>query len=231
MKLYGEILKLENILTSFDEFQDKQLISERESQVYKSMYLDSHDDFKSQRDAERVVDDPGADDLVDDQPVFEIELVKQVEINVDYIVMLIDEYRTKQRLGDEEGAEETRAIIGRSVDASPTLRDKRDLIEEFMDSKEEAAESGDTDERWEKFVAIRRDQELNELIEAENLKPEQTYSFVEEALRTGVVSTSGTAMTALLPTTSRFGRQANHDEIRARVGAKLSAFVDRFSML
>lgn len=132
MKLYGEIRKLENILTSFDEFQDKQLISERESQDYKSMYLDSHDDFKSQRDAERVVDDPGADDLVDDQPVFEIELVKQVEINVDYIVMLIDEYRTKQRLGDEEGAEETRAIIGRSVDASPTLRDKRDLIEEFM---------------------------------------------------------------------------------------------------
>ena len=56
MKLYGEILKLENILTSFDEFQDKQLISERESQDYKSMYLDLHDDFKSQRDAERVVD-------------------------------------------------------------------------------------------------------------------------------------------------------------------------------
>ena len=117
------------------------------------------------------------------------------------------------------------------MDASPTLRDKRDLIEEFMDSEEGVGTSGDTDARWEQFMAIRRDQELNELIEAEKLKADQTYSFVEEALRTGVVSTSGTAMTKLLPTTSRFGRQANHDEVRARVGEKLSAFVDRFSML
>ncbi|WP_408924529.1 type I restriction endonuclease subunit R [Corynebacterium tuberculostearicum] len=231
VKLYGEILKLENILSSFDEFQDKQLISERESQDYKSMYLDLHDDFKARRDAERVVDNPGADRPEDDQLMFEIELVKQVEINVDYIVMLIDDYRTKQGQGDEAGAQETRAIIGRSVDASPTLRDKRDLIEEFIDSEEGSGASGDTDERWERFMAIRRDQELNKLIEAERLKPDQTYSFVEEALRTGVVSTSGTAMTKLLPTTSRFGRQSNHDEVRARVSEKLSAFVDRFSML
>lgn len=231
VKLYGEILKLENILSSFDKFQNKQLINERESQDYKSMYLDLHDDFKARRDAERVVDNSHVNVPDDDQLVFEIELVKQVEINVDYIVMLIDDYRTKQGQGDEAGARETRAIIGRSVDASPTLRDKRDLIEEFMDSEDGAGTSGDTDARWEQFMAIRRDQELNELIEAENLKADQTYSFVEEALRTGVVSTSGTAMTKLLPTTSRFGRQANHDEVRARVGEKLTAFVDRFSML
>ena len=231
VKLYGEILKLENILTCFDEFQGKKLITERESQDYKSMYLDLHDDFKAQRDAERVVDSSHVDDPDNNQLVFEIELVKQVEINVDYIVMLIDDYRTKQGQGDEAGAQETRAIIGRSVDASPTLRDKRDLIEEFMDSEEGAGTSGDTDARWEQFMAIRRDQELNELIEAEKMKADQTYSFVEEALRTGVVSTSGTAMTKLLPTTSRFGRQANHDEVRARVGEKLTAFVDRFSML
>jgi type I site-specific deoxyribonuclease, hsdR family len=231
VKLYGEILKLENILTSFDEFEDKKLITERESQDYKSMYLDLHDDFKSKRDAERVVDDTGVDEPGDDQLVFEIDLVKQVEINVDYIVMLIDDYRVKQGQGDEEGAQETREIIGRNLDASPTLRDKRDLFEEFMDSEESGGEAGDTDQRWEKFMAIRRDQELNELIEAEKLNREQTYSFVEEALRTGVVPTSGTAMTKLLPTTSRFGRQANHDEVRSRVGEKLTAFVDRFSML
>ncbi len=231
VKLYGEILKLENILISFDEFQDKQLITERESQDYKSMYLDLHDDFKARRDAERVVDNSHVDDPDDNQLVFEIELVKQVEINVDYIVMLIDDYRTKQGQGDEAGAQETRAIIGRSMDASPNLRDKRDLIEEFMDSEEGAGSFGDTDARWEQFMEIRRDQELNELIEAEKLKADQTYSFVEEALRTGMVSTSGTAMTKLLPTTFRFGRQANHDEVRARVGEKLSAFVDRFSML
>lgn len=231
VKLYGEILKLENILTSFDEFQDKQLITERESQDYKSMYLDLHDDFKARRDAERVVSNSHLDDPDDNQLVFEIELVKQVEINVDYIVMLIHDYRTKQGQGDLAGAQETRAIIGRSVDASPTLRDKRDLFEEFLDSEEGADTSGDTEARWEKFIAIRRDQELNDLIAAEKLKPDQTYSFVENALRTGVVPTSGAAVTKLLPATSRFGRQANHDEVRARVGEKLTAFVDRFMML
>lgn len=96
VKLYGEILKLENIFTSFDEFQDKKLITEREFQDYKSMYLDLHDDFKSKRDAERVVDDSGEDEPGDDQLVLEIELVKQVEINVDYIVMLMGDYRVKR---------------------------------------------------------------------------------------------------------------------------------------
>lgn len=158
-------------------------------------------------------------------------LVKQVEINADYIVMLVDDYRTKRGQGDDAGARETREILGRRMDASPTWRGKRDLIEEFMDSKEGAGASGDTDEHWEHFMAIRRDQELNELIASEKLKPDQTYSFVEEALRTGVVPTSGTAMMKLLPTTSRFGRQANHDEVHARVSEKLTAFVNRFSML
>ena len=231
VKVYGEILKLENILTSFDEFKEKQLITERESQDYKSMYLDLHDEFKAQRDAERVVDDTGVDEPGDEQLVFEIELVKQVEINVDYIVMLVDDYRAKRGEGDEVGAEETRAFIGRSLDSSPTLRGKKDLFEDFMDAGDGEMESSDSDQSWTQFMELRRDQELKELIETERLKPDLTYSFVEEALRTGVVSTSGTAMTKLLPATSRFGRQANHDAVRARVGEKLSAFVERFSML
>ena len=231
VKLYGEILKLENILTSFDEFKEKQLITERESQDYKSMYLDLHDEFNAKRDAERAVDDTTVDEPGDEQLVFEIELVKQVEINVDYIVMLVHDYRAKRGEGDEVGAEETRAFIGRSLDSSPTLRDKKDLFEDFMDAGDGEMESSDSDQSWTQFMELRRDQELKELIETERLKPDLTYLFVEEALRTGVVSTSGTAMTKLLPATSRFGRQANHDAVRARVGEKLSAFVERFSML
>lgn len=106
----------------------------------------------------------------------------------------------------------------------------RDQFDEFMDSGEGTSASTNTDESFEEFVGVRRDQELNQLIEEEKLKRDLTYSFVEEALRTGVVPTSGTAMTKLLPITSRFGRQANHDEVRARVGEKLTAFVDCFSM-
>ena len=234
VKLYGEILKLLNILTSFDEFAGKELMNEREQQDYTSMYLDLHDQFKSERDAERPQKET-EDDQVDDQLVFEIELVKQVEITVDYIVMLIDDYRTKQGQGDYEGAQETRATITRSVEASPSLRDKADLIHEFMDAVGDGRDaiSGElsTDQRWVQFMAVRRDEELKRLIESEKLKPEATYSFVEDALESGVVSTSGTGLTKLLPTTSRFGKNANHDQVRARVGARLSAFVERFSML
>ncbi|GAB3085105.1 type I restriction endonuclease subunit R [Corynebacterium aquatimens] len=235
VKLYGEVLKLENVLTSFDEFAGQELLSERESQDYKSMYLDLHDEFKAQRIADMPFDETG-DDEADEQLVFELELIKQVEINVDYIVMLIDEYRKQHGTGDTEGAQQTRETIERSVDASPSLRDKRDLIEEFMDTVGEgdhALETSDmsTDQRWVQFIAVRRDEELKNLIETERLKPEATYTFVERALESGVVPTSGTALTKLLPKTSRFGKQANHDEVRARVSDKLSAFVERFSLV
>lgn len=234
VKLYGEILKLENVLTSFDEFEEKKLITERESQDYRSTYLDLHDAFKDEREAERQVDDPEGEEPLDDQLEFELELIKQVEIDEDYIVLLLADLRRQQTEGDIEGAAETRAIIGRSVDSSPTLRSRKDLYEQFMDSEEAAGKAGEaddasTDERWERFMQVRRDEELNELIESENLKPEETYSFVEQALRTGVVPTSGTAITRLMPQTTWFGKDANHDEVRARVGEKLAAFVDRFA--
>lgn len=233
VKIYGEILQLENILTSFDEFEDKQLINDRESQDYRSMYLDIHDDFKVRRNSERPVKSSDEQEFNEDV-VFELELIKQVEVNVDYIVMLIDDYHTKQEQGDDAGAEEARAIIGRSVDASPTLRDKKDLIEDFMDSQKEMVEKeskpSTTNQRWEQFMAIRKDEELNKLIEEEKLKRDETYAFIEESLKSGHVQTFGTSITKLLPRTSRFGKQANHDEVRERVSKKLKAFVDRFSM-
>ena len=233
VKLYGQILRLENVLTSFDEFAGRQLLTPRESQDYKSMYLDLHDEFKDRRDAERRLEDPDEADAWQDELEFELELVKQVEINVDYILVLIDEYRKKHGQGDDQGAAETREVIGRSVEASPTLRGKRDLIEDFIESTstDTPSDATTTDQLWQGFVAIRRDAELNELIKAEGLKAEATYAFVEDALTTGAVATTGTALTKLLPATSRFGKQANHDEIRTRVADKLTAFVDRFSLL
>ena len=99
-----------------------------------------------------------------------------------------------------------------------------------MHSEESAGASGDTHQRWGKFIANRRDQELNELIEAEELNPDETYSLVEKALRNGGVQTSGTAMKKLSPATSSLGRHKDQDEVQARLSQKLSAFVDRFSM-
>ena len=83
--LFGAILRLENILTSFDEFAGHELLTERQSQDYRSVYLDLYAEFRSGKEAEK--------ESINDDIVFEIELIKQVEINVDYILMLVQKWR------------------------------------------------------------------------------------------------------------------------------------------
>ena len=79
-------------------------------------------DIRSRRQAEK--------ESINDDIVFEIELIKQVEINVDYILMLVQRYLASKDAGDNK---EIRAAIDRAIGASPSLRNKRDLIEEFVD--------------------------------------------------------------------------------------------------
>lgn len=154
--------------------------------------------------------------------VFEIELVKQVEVTVDYILMLVQ--RRREERGD--GADsEIRAEITRAIAASPTLRDKRDLIEAFVDS---VSLTGDLDTQWEAYVAARRVAELAAIITAENLRPEATYAVIDAALRDGELRTNGTAITAILPPTSRFAETDGHRERKQRVSEKLRAYVERF---
>ena len=161
--LFGTILRLENILTAFDDFTGQELLTDRQSQDYRSVYLDLYADFRKDRDADKEV--------INDDVVFEIELIKQVEINVDYILMLVEKYRAER--GDGEDTE-IRAEISRAVDASPTLRNKKDLIEDFVDS---ISADGDVDAEWQAFVAARREAELNAIITEENLRPDRDPSF------------------------------------------------------
>lgn len=126
--LFGAILRLRNILTSFEHFAGNEILSERQVQAYTSVYLDLYAEF---RRAERA----GKESIVDDV-VFEIELVKQVEINVDYILMLVQRYReTRGPLKDRE----VRDATTRAVDSSPSLRTKKDLIEAFVDACQRTA--------------------------------------------------------------------------------------------
>jgi type I restriction enzyme, R subunit len=73
---------------------------------------------------------PRRSSINDDVVVFEIELIKQVEINVDQVLMLVEQYRDAKGDGDDR---EIRAATERAVDSSPSLRNKKDLIEEFVD--------------------------------------------------------------------------------------------------
>ncbi len=217
IQLFGVILRLENILTSFDEFGGSAMLTPRQSQDYRSVYLDLYSDFRGQNIADK-------ESIIDDVE-FEIELIKQVEINVDYILLLVEKYREQRGDGDDK---EVRAEISRAIDASPSLRNKKDLIEAFVDS---VTVDGAVDAEWQAFIAARRASELASIIEEENLRADEAHAFVEAGFRDGALATTGTAITAVLPPTSRFSSDGGHGEKKQRVIEKLSAFFDRFFSL
>ncbi len=212
--LFGTILRLQNILSSFDDFTNNEILTERQGQDYRSIYLDLYAEFRRGSGAEL--------ELINDDLVFEIELIKQDEINVDYILMLVQKYREKFGDGDDI---ELRATIVRAVDASPSLRNKKDLIEAFVDS---VSASGEVDEEWQVFVAARRSEELESIIESEGLRPDETRSYIKTAFRDGAIQSSGTAVTKILPPVSRFAADGTHSEIKQRVLTRLAAFFERF---
>lgn len=214
IRLLGAILRLQNILTSFDEFAGNEILTERQNQDYRSIYLDLYAEFRKDGESEK--------ESINEDIVFEIELVKQVEINVDYILMLVQKYRDERGDGDDK---ELRAEISRAVDSSPSLRNKRDLIEDFVDR---VSAKGDVDDEWQRYIAERRESELSQIIEDENLRPEETRNFVDTSFREGSLRATGTAITKVLPPVSRFSAEGGHGEKKQRVLAKLGAFFERF---
>ena len=214
IKLFGAILRLRNILASFDDFTGNDLLAEGQVQDYISHYLDLHADFRKANEAER--------ETINDDVVFEIELIKQVEITVDYILLLVQRYR--ERHGDG-GDKEILAEIRRAVDSSPGLRNKRDLIEAFVDR---ISTSDAVDEQWRAFVTVRRTAELASIIEDEGLHGDETHAFVERAFRDGAMQQSGTTITRILPPVSRFSSDGGHGEKKRRVLARLVSFFERF---
>ncbi len=212
--LFGAVLRLLNILTSFDEFAGNEILSDRQEQDYRSVYLDLYAEFRRLADAEK-------ESIIDDI-VFEIELIKQVEINVDHILALVERWRAARGDGSDV---EIRASIGRAVDASPTLRNKKDLIEAFVDS---VSASGEIDAEWQAFIRARREAELEAIIEAEGLRPAETRAFIETAFRDGAIQATGTAIIGVLPPASRFSPDGGHGEKKRRVLARLGEFFERF---
>lgn len=216
VNLYGSILRLRNILVAFDDFSGHEILSERDRQDYQSQYLDIYHEIRNKVKPDKA--------NINDDIVFEIELIKQVEINVDYILLLVQRYLATKGEGDDK---EIRASIDRAIGASPSLRNKRDLIEAFVDSvsitnKERLAEE------WESFIAQRRAEELERIIVDENLRPDETRLFIANAFRDGEVPTSGTAITKIMPPVSKFSANNNYSEKKQSVVQKLLGFFERF---
>jgi type I restriction enzyme R subunit len=213
--LFGEILKLRNVLTSFDEFAGDDSLTPRDLQNYTSTYnaLWEKHRKRAQVEKESVLDDV----------VFEIELVKQVEVNIDYILMLVMKWREEKASGTEHVSQV--ADIENAIDSSPTLRNKRDLILDFVDS---ISVGDDVDDNWREFIRKRRESELDALIAAEALKADEARAFVADAFRDGGVPTTGTAITKILPPASRFSKDNNHAAKKQRVLGKLVEFFERY---
>lgn len=212
IKMYGAILKVRNILSSFDEFKGREILTERDVQDYHSAYIDLYREFRElgKRDAENINDDI----------VFEMELIKQVEINIDYILMLIKKYHE-----DHVKSREIKIDIYKAIDSSVELRNKKDLIQTFIESLTPTME---VDDDWKKFVDEKKMEELDRIIEEENLNCEATYHFVDNAFRDGYVQTTGTALTKVLPPMSRFSAKSERPKKRENVLAKINEFFNKF---
>ncbi|MBR4750864.1 MAG: type I restriction endonuclease subunit R [Thermoguttaceae bacterium] len=208
---FGAILRLRNILTTFDEFSDPMLVGDM--QDYTSVYNDLHDKYRVNVEKEDIVDDL----------VFEMELVKQVQFSIDYILALVAKY--KEGHCDDK---EILATIDKAVNSSPELRPKGDLIRAFIKT---VTEETDVQEEWRQFVDDRKERELQQIIQEERLNPEKTREFIDNAFEVGTVETSGTQIDAFMPSSSRFsvGKDGETRQVKKeRIVGKIKKFFERF---
>lgn len=212
IKLYGAILRVKNILVTFDEFAGNEILTDRDVQDYHSMYIDLYNEFRKNTEEEK--------ENVNDDVVFEMELIKQVEINIDYVLGLIKKYHE-----DHTKNRELLLDINKAIDSSVELRNKKDLINQFITTLDVHAV---VDEDWQKFVEEKKVEELEQIISNENLDRDATYTFIKNAFRDGNVSTTGTAISKVLPPVSRFSPTGERTQKRESVLNKLTSFFERF---
>ncbi len=212
ISLFGAILRMRNLLSAFDEFAGKEMISERDLQDYLGRYQDLRDEWNERRKRGESTD------IIDDI-VFEVELIKQIEINIDYILMLVKKYHDSH-CEDKE----VLVTIKKAIDASPELRSKKALIETFIAGINDVE---DVMTEWHDYVAEKREEELVQIIKDEKLKEPETRKFIENAFRDGEIKTTGTDIDKLMPPVSRFGG-GNRSAKKQGVIDKLKSFFEKF---
>lgn len=215
ISLFGAFLRMRNLLLSFDEFKGKEQITERELQDYLGRYQDLRDEWKRKREAGESTD------IIDDI-VFEVELIRQIEINIDYILMLVKKYHDTH-CRDKE----VLITIQKAIDASPELRSKKQLIENFISNINDV---DDVMAEWHVYIAEERERELKQIIQDEKLRDFETRKFMENAFRDGEIRTAGTDIDKLMPPVSRFGG-GGRTEKKQSVINKLKGFFEKYYVL
>ena len=210
IRLYGSILRVRNILTSFDEFIGNHILSERDFQDYQSVYITLYKKWKEREDGDK--------ESINDDIVFEIELIRQIEVNIDYILMLVQKYY-------ESNCQDKSILttIDKAIGSSLELRSKRELIETFI---ERVNVTDGLDNQWKQFIENQRQEDLDRLISEEKLKPDATRKFIENAFRDGVLKTTGTDIDRIIKPVSRFS--GNREITKQTAIEKLKKFFEKY---
>ena len=211
IRLFGAILRLKNILTAFDNFSGNEILTSRDYQDYQSVYIDLYQEFTREKSVDK--------EKINDDIIFELELIRQIEINIDYILMLVAKYHASNC--------EDKSIlvsIDKAVNSSIQLRSKKELIEHFIDTVNASTKVGDD---WRKFVRKQKETDLAALINEEKLKKEETKRFIDNSFRDGMLKTTGTDIDKIMPPVSRFGG-GNRTAKKKSVIEKLLKFFEKY---
>ena len=222
VRLFGGLLKMQNILSAFDEFtEEKKLISDFDNQDYLTWYNDLYEELRKPTNGEK--------DNIEDDLIFEMELVKQIQINIPYILQLVKQYH-------EDNCQNKIIIakIQKAIGSSPELRDKKDLIMKFIERMtpkpgEKPKEETDINDEWNEYIERQRDAELQAIIREEGLREKETRKFVAQSFADGYVTSTGIAITKVLPPMPIFGGgAANREKKKQTVLNKLTNFFNKF---
>ena len=185
-------------------------MSERDFQDYQSAYIDLYQEYRKGAVGEK--------ETINDDIVFEVELIRQVEVNIDYILMLVAKYQ-KSNCKDKS----VLTTIDKAINSSIELRSKKELIEHFV---EQIDASTHIDEDWPKYLQECKEKDIASMIEEERLKPAETRRFIDNTLRNGVLKTTGTAIDKIMPPVSRFG--GGRDVKKRGIIEKLQKFFEKY---
>lgn len=217
VKMFGEVLKSENILRNFDEFASfEKIISDRQMQDMKSVYVDIRESIFDKNKKNK----PTQIDFSDIE--FQIDLLKTDEINLDYILALILE-----KAKNTDNLESLKAEIRRVIKSSLGTRAKEELVIEFINITDLAKlkTKDDVLDAFYKFARIEKETTIKDLVKEEELK-ENSTRFIEKAISKGYVEYAGDELDRIIPPTSR--RQGAREKKKESILSKIRKIVEVF---
>ncbi|EFB0373999.1 type I restriction endonuclease subunit R [Campylobacter upsaliensis] len=210
LSLFGELLKLRNILEIFDDFSDS--LSDRDKQDYQSHYISTYEELRKDKDEQ---------ENALDEVEFEVELLAQVEVSIEYILELIAKYHKDQATNYEP--------ILKLLDSSLSLRSKKELFLRFIDSLHTQS---NVEKDFRAYIKTHKNNALQDIINALNLDPKKTKEFMQDSFERGELRDYGRAFGEILPPSPLFGKGAEQThKIREKALEKLQAFFELFKGL